>query len=194
MKTTEGVYQRKKRKNGRNAKEKLAIDRKREFPNAPFKVDGFDLVCMICNTKLSLKYSTINGHLNSKSHIGNIQLKDKNQQTLVIYAAAIQKRESTVSTAGLTLPLDTLAYRMKVTYALLRTGTPFTVLDFKNPVRGLFEDLHCTLPKDSCASFIPVLNDMEAAKTKEELIQATGFSLCSDGTMNVAECLAMVID
>ena len=126
------------------------------IPNAPFKVDGFDLVCMICNTKLSLKYSTIKEHLNSKSHIGNIQLKDKNQQTLVIYAAAIQKRESTVSTAGLTLPLDTLAYWMKVTYALLRTGTPFTVLDFKNPVRDLFEDLHCTLPKDSCASFIPV--------------------------------------
>ena len=48
--------------------------------------------------------------------------------------------------------------------------------------------------KDSCSSFIPVLNDFEASKTMEEIKGAHGFSICSDGTMNVAECLAIVSD
>jgi hypothetical protein len=165
LKTTSGTYQRKRNNNGRNLREKSASDRKNQFPKAPFKVDGHDLICISCKTKLSLKYSTIKAHLESKGHTSSIKLEDKNQQRLITYAAAIKKRENGLSTAGSTVPLDQLAYRMKVTYALLRTGTPFSVLDYNNHVRELFEDLHCKVPKDSCTSYIPILNDIEEKKT-----------------------------
>ena len=48
--------------------------------------------------------------------------------------------------------------------------------------------------KDSCSSFIPALNDLEASKTMDEIKGAHGYSICPDGTMNVAECLAIVSD
>lgn len=81
-----------------------------------------------------------------------------------------------------------------MTHALLKAGAPFSVLDNGSEIRVQFEDGHCSVKKDSCSSFIPALNDLEADLTMTEIRAANGFSICSDGTMNVAECLAIVSD
>lgn len=194
LKTTGGIYSRKKSRSSRSIREKSALDRKRQFPTAPLKVIDRNLICSVCDAILSLKISTIKAHLLSKAHMGNLELKDKSQKTLTNYSSVIKGRESALLLAGSTLPVDTLAYRMKVTHALLKSGLCFSVLDYGSEIRALIEDGHCTVNKDSCASFIPVLNEVESNLTKEEMRAAGSFSICSDGTMNVAECLAIVSD
>ena len=192
LKTTAGMYSRKKRRNSRSMKEKSATDRKLQFPNAPLKVRGCDLVCTVCDATLALKYSTIKRHLASKFHKSKVELRSNNRKTLEGYASSIKESDAIKSMAGCTLPLEVLAYRMKVTYAILKSGLPFNILDSGSEVRELFEDGHCPINKDSCASFIPILNELEQKRTIEELKTAQGYSLCSDETMNVRESFAMV--
>jgi hypothetical protein len=192
LKTNSGVYGRKKRGDCRNIREKSVLERKRDFPDAPLKVVDKKLYCTACDKELKNKGSTIKGHLMSKGHQDKIEKKKKNLKAFVDYAGAIKKREREENTAGSTIPIDTLAYRMKVTHALLKAGAPFSVLDNGSEIRELFEDGHCCVNKDSCSSFIPALNDLEAGLTMTEIRAANGFSICSDGTMNVAECLAIV--
>lgn len=152
------------------------------------------LFCVACDTELQIKGHTIKTHLKSKAHRDKVATKSKNAKALVDYSGAIKRREKEHNTAGSTIPLNTLAYRMRVTHALLKHGLCFSILDHGSEVRELFEDGHCTMNKDSCSSFIPALNDLEASKTMDEIKGAHGFSICSDGTMNVAECLAIVSD
>lgn len=192
LKTTAGIYSRKKSRNSRSIREKSALDRKRQFPTAPLKVIDRNLICSVCDATLSLKFSTIKAHLLSKAHKGNLELKDKSQKTLTNYASVIKERETALLLAGSTLPVDTLAYRMRVTHAMLKCGLCLSVLDYGSEIRALIEDGHCSVNKDSCASFIPVLNEIESNLTKDEMRAAGSFSICSDGTMNVAECLAIV--
>ena len=71
----------------------------------------------------------------------------KNSNALVDYAAVIQKRGKEHNTAGSTLPLDAMVYRMIVTHALLKSGLPCSVLDHGSEIRNLLEDGHCSINK-----------------------------------------------
>ena len=108
------------------------------------------------------------------------------------YKQIATTNEKEESSAGRTLSLDVNAYRMTVAHALLKTGTPFAKLDVGSEIRDLFEDGHSTCPKQACSDFIPLLNKKELLKTIEELNEAKAFSICTDGTINVAEAFGMV--
>ena len=159
LKTTKGVYDRKKHRDSRNIRKKTAVDRKKDYPDGSLKVVDKLLFCVACDTEIKGKDSTIKPHFKSKAHLDKVATKSKNSKALVDYSGVIQRREQEHNTAGSTIPLNTLSYRMKVTHALLKHGVCFSILDHGSEVRELFEDGHCTMNKDSCSSFIPVLND-----------------------------------
>ena len=112
---------------------------------------------------------------------------------MLTYKKMVKINESEVLAAGATLSLDVNAYRMTVAHALLKSGTPFTVLDNGSEIRQLFEDNHGTCPKQACSDLIPLLHKKEQMETLRELNAATAFSISSDGTINVAEALAMIV-
>jgi hypothetical protein len=113
----------------------------------------------------------------------------KNQITMLSYRRLIVNIERDEFAAGSTLPLDQNAYRMAVAHALLKRGTPFSILDNGSEVRDFSEDLHYGCSKQGCSDYTPVLNKKELDKTIEEMNEAKVFSICSDGTINVAEVL-----
>ena len=120
LKTTEGVYDRKKGRDSRNIRKKTAVDRKKEYPDGTLKVVDKLLFCVACDTELQIKDTTIKTHLKSKAHRDKVATKSKNAKALVDYSGAIKRREKEHNTAGSTIPLNTLAYRMRVTHALLK--------------------------------------------------------------------------
>ena len=81
---------------------------------------------------------------------------------------------------------------MSVAHGLLKSGTPFTILDSGSEMRNLLEDGHATCPKQACSDLIPLLLKKEESQTISELDEASAFSISSDGTINVAEALAVV--
>ena len=193
IKTTEGINQRKKTKVSSNKKMKTALDRVNEFPNNCLTSVNLKLACRACNVPdIALKKSTIKNHINGESHRKNLAKKDRSQVTMLHYRQIVVTNEREESSAGSTLPLDVNAYRMAVAHALLKTGTPFAILDVGSEIRDLFEDCHSTCPKQACSDFIPLLNKNELSKTIEELNEAKAFSICTDGTINVAEAFGMV--
>lgn len=81
---------------------------------------------------------------------------------------------------------------MSVSHALLKSGTPFTILDNGSEIRDLLEDGHSKCPKQACSDMIPLLYKKEYAEIVKELNEVKSFSISSDGTINVAEALAVV--
>lgn len=191
-KTSQGVYKRQKKRKGTNIQQKNAIHRVKEFPNETLYVEDEELNCKACKTRLSVKISTLKKHLSTPTHKDNIAKRNKSQRTLLDYRQIVQDNETAGNPAGRTLSLDVNAYRMTVSHALLRGGIPFNVLDTGSALRNLLEDGHATCPKQACSDSIPLLNKREQMATIAELDDARSFSISSDGTMNVAECLAIV--
>ena len=193
IKVTQGVNKRRKIKVTKSILKKTAEDRVREFPDNFLSVRNGLLHCRACNLPdISLKKSTIKSHLQGETHKKNVTRRDRSQLTLLDYKRIIVVNESEDATAGSTLPLDVNAYRMTVAHALLKSGTPFSILDADSEFRQLLEDGHSSCPKQACSDLIPSLNKKEHLLTLEELNGATSFSISTDGTINVAEALAMV--
>lgn len=165
----------------------------REFPDNFLSIKNGILGCRACNLPdISLKKSSIKSHLEGETHKRNLTRKDRSQLTLLDYKRIIVGNEIDETAAGNTLPLDVNAYRMTVAHALLKSGTPFAILDAGNEMRQLLEDGHSSCPKQACSDLIPSLNKKEHLLTLEELHGASSFSISTDGTINVAEVLAMV--
>ena len=169
-------------------------ERLREFPDNGLTVINGKLGCRVCKIpSLVLKKSSIKSHLKGESHKKNMSNRDKSQITLLSYKTVLETNETEMKAAGATLSLDINAYRMTVAHALLKTGTPFTILDTVSEMRHLLEDNHATCPKQACSDTIPLLNKKEQMETLNELEVAGSFSLSTDGTINVAEALAMIV-
>ena len=81
---------------------------------------------------------------------------------------------------------------MSIIHALLKSGTPFTILDNGSEIRDLLEDGHVKCPKQACCDMILLLHKKECGEIIQELDEVSSFSICSDGTINVAEALALV--
>jgi hypothetical protein len=142
--------------------------------------------------ELSLKVSSIKNHVSGDSHKRNVEKRDKTQITLLSYKKVVEINEIDQQAAGATLSLDINAYRMSVTHALLKSGTPFTILDNGSEIRDLLEDGHAKCPKQACSDMIPLLHKKEYGEIIKELDEVNSFSISSDGTINVAEALALV--
>lgn len=194
VKASQGIYKRAGvKKASSNKRARSAYDRVRDFPDDQLSVMGGKLICRACCVQdLSLKISSLKAHVKTESHKKNLERRDKNQLTLLSYKKIVQTSEKEDFTAGATLSLDTNAYRMAVCHAILRSGVPFTVLDTGSEIRELLEDGHSKLPKQSCTDLIPALNKREHFEVLRELNEVEAFSICSDGTINVAEALAVV--
>jgi hypothetical protein len=149
-------------------------------------------MCKICNKVLPVKLSSIKKHLESVNHVNNVAKLEKKKTTLLSYSKVIIERDRVTPSAGSTLPTSVMGYRMKVAHALVKGGCGFAVLNPGSELREIIEDQHFTVPKDSCASLIPSINELERQRTIDELKEAVSYSICSDGTINVAECLVMV--
>lgn len=59
-------------------------------------------------------------------------------------------------------------------------------------MRQLLKNGHAMCPKQACSDLILLLHEKEQSETIRELDEATAFSISSDGTINVAEALAVV--
>jgi hypothetical protein len=94
-----------------------------------------------CHKIYLLRKSTIENHISGESNEKNILKRDRSQVTLLDYRRLAVTNEREVCAAGSTLPLDVNAYMMTVKHALLKTGTPFTVLDKDSEIRDLFATL-----------------------------------------------------
>jgi hypothetical protein len=104
---------------------------------------------------LALKHSSVASHVKADTHKANMRKRDKNQLTLSSYKKIVVINEREESAAGATLPVDVNAYRMSVAHSLLKSGTPFTLLDSGSEIRQLLEDGHATCPKQACIDLIP---------------------------------------
>lgn len=193
VKASQGIYKRAGvKKASSNKRARSAYDRVRVFPDDQLSVMGGKLICRVCCVQdLSLKISSLKAHVKTESHKKNLERREKNQLTLLSYKKIVQTSETEDFAAGATLSLDTNAYRMAVCHTILRPGEPFTVLDTGSKIRELL-DGHAKLQKQSCTDLIPALNKREHFEVLRELNEVDAFSICSDGTINVAEALAVV--
>lgn len=195
LKTSSGIYKRKGDKRTTSKRAKTAFDRVKEFAGEQLTVVNGKLSCRACCIQdLSLKKSSIANHVKGESHKRNMERRGKSQLTLLDYKRIVVGQELEESTAGATLSLDANAYRMTVCHALLKSGTPSTILDSGSEIRTLFEDGHVKCPKQACSDMIPLLNRKEHEDTIKELDDVSAFSISSDGTINVAEAFAVVRD
>ena len=194
IKTSAGKYGRKRAKVATNKSAIGPHERLKEFPDNGLSVVNGKLSCRACSIlDLPLKKSSIQSHLSGELHKRNMSKRDKSPVTMLSYKILVENNQVEVKAAGATLALDVNAYRMTVAHALLKSGTPFTILDSGSEVRQLFEDNHSTCPKQACSDLIPLLHKKEQLETLKELEEATAFSISSDGTINVAEALAMIV-
>ena len=193
VRKSKGAYGRKSTKTATNTRAKSPIDRVREYPDQLLSVVNGKLCCRACSMQeLSLKVSSIKNHIRGESHKRNLDRRDKSQLTLLSYKKLVEVNESEEYAAGATLALNINAYRMSVTHALLKSGTPFTILDNGSEIRDLLEDGHAKCPKQACSDLIPLLYKKEYTEIVKELNEVNSFSISSDGTINVAEALAVV--
>lgn len=192
IKVSKGVYERKKVTKKKGKKAKTAYDRIKDFPDDMLTVLNGILTCRACNSEVSLKSSVIKLHINGETHKRNVVNRDKSQLTLLDYRKMVVVNERMENAAGATIALDVSAYRMSVCHALLKSATPFSILDSGSEIRNLLEDGHAKCPKQACSDMIPLLQKKEYDETVSELSRVSSFSLSSDGTINVAEALAVV--
>ena len=193
VKKSKETYARAATKVTTNLKSKTPFDRVRVYPDQPLTVVNGKLCCRVCkNQVLALKVSSIKNHIRNDTHKRNMVKEDKTQLTLLSYKQLVVTNESEESAAGATLSLDASAYRMAVCHAFLKSGTPFALLDNGSEIRDLLEDGHAKCPKQACSDMIPLLYKKEYEEIVRELDDVHSFSISSDGTINVAEALAVV--
>ena len=193
--TSKGVYKRSisKARSTTRKNAKCVYDRAKEFSESGLTVVAGKLCCRACGMQeIALKSSSIKSHITGETHENNMKRRDKSQLTMLSYKALVAENETEEKAAGATLPLNVNAYRMSVAHALLKTGMPFTMLDSGCEIRLLLEDYHAICPKQACSDMIPLLRKKEHVETISELNEAAAFSISSDGTINVAESLAVV--
>lgn len=192
---SKGVYKRSisKARSTTRKNAKSVYDRAKEFSESGLTVVAGKLCCRACGMQeIALKSSSIKSHITGETHENNVKRRDKSQLTMLSYKALVGENETEGKAAGATLPLNVNAYRMSVAHALLKTGMPFTILDSGCEIRLLLEDYHAICPKQACSDMIPLLRKKEHVETISELNEAAAFSISSDGTINVAESLAVV--
>ena len=126
VRKSKGAYGRKSSKTVTNTRAKSPFDRVKEYPDQLLRVVNGKLCCRACSMQeLSLKVSSIKNHINGESHKRNLERRDKTQLTLLSYKKLVEVNESEESAAGATLALNTNAYRMSISHAVLKSvGTP----------------------------------------------------------------------
>ena len=94
----------------------------------------------------------------------NVVNRDKSQLTLLDYRKMVVVNERMENAAGATIALDVSVYRMSVCHALLKSATPFSILDSGSEIRNLLQDGQTECPKQACSDMIPLLQKKNMMK------------------------------
>lgn len=172
--------------------------RVKEFPDEMLKADSGKLVCTACHTEISLKKSIVVSHIQTDRHKKGKerQAREKSRQDLVkqAFLSYQEKLSKDLPGTGLTaaVPVDVAVHRVQVVRSMLQAGIPLAKLDYIRPLLEKSSTLSLT-ESTHMAQYIPFVLEEEQGLIKEEMKEATGFTVVFDGSTRLGEALAIIV-